>query len=377
MIRRDGEAAATCRTTPNLKLQEIVRLPVGEPVDNRTCDVLSSLPIIRKDLDGSSPAYETTDLLSRAIGEKNTRVVMQAPEHYAYLLADLVDEDHDRARARDGGGELAERLRHQPGLQAGQRIAHIAVELGLGHQRSDGVDRDDVHRIRAHQRLGDLERLLAGVGLRDQQLVDVDAELPGVRGIKRVLGIDERGDAAQALRFGDDVQRQRRLAGRFRPVDLADASTRQAADAERGIETERARGNDPDLLERAGGAEPHDSALTELPLDLGDREVESLSPVALPFRHRVLPSENVLRHSRSARPTASMSEARDSPPAGRQRVGSEVTRRRGRMFGATKVDALGGVICVCPAPAADGPTLADAAPTKPAIESTVATITTR
>jgi len=110
-----------------------------------------------------------------------------------------------------------------------------------------------------------------------------------------VLGIDERGDAAQALRFGDDVQRQRRLAGRFRPVDLADASTRQAADAERGIETERARGNDPDLLERTAGAEPHDSALTELPLDLGDREVESLSPVALPFRHRVLPSENVLR----------------------------------------------------------------------------------
>jgi hypothetical protein len=31
--------------------------------------------------------------------------------------------------------------------------------------------------LRAHERLGDLERLLAGVGLRDQQLVDVDAEL--------------------------------------------------------------------------------------------------------------------------------------------------------------------------------------------------------
>src|SRR5213592_3384357 len=66
-------------------------------------------------------------------------------------------------------------------------------------------------------------------------------------------------------------------------------------DAERGIEAERARGNDGDLLERAAGTEPHDSALPELPLDLGDREVESLSPVALAFRHRVLPSENVLR----------------------------------------------------------------------------------
>src|SRR5205809_610196 len=110
-----------------------------------------------------------------------------------------------------------------------------------------------------------------------------------------VLGVDERGDAAKALRFGDDVQRQRRLAGGFRPVDLTHASARQAADAERGIEAERARGNDGDLLERAAGTEPHDSALPELPLDLGDREVESLSPVALAFRHRVLPSENVLR----------------------------------------------------------------------------------
>ena len=45
------------------------------------------------------------------------------------------------------------------------------------------------------------------------------------------------------LRLGDDVQRQRRLAGGFRPVNLHDAAARQAADAERDIEPERAGGD--------------------------------------------------------------------------------------------------------------------------------------
>ena len=46
------------------------------------------------------------------------------------------------------------------------------------------------------EHVGDLERLLAGVGLRDEQRVDVDAELLRVVGVERVLGVDERGDAA-------------------------------------------------------------------------------------------------------------------------------------------------------------------------------------
>ena len=185
-------------------------------------------------------------------------------------------------------------MRHQPGLQAGQRVAHVAVQLGLGHQRRDGVGHDDVHRVRAHQRLGDLERLLPGVGLGDQHLVDVDAELPGVPGVERVLGVDERGDAAASLRFRDHVVDEGRLSGRLRSEDLDDSLARQAADSEREIEGERARGDRADRHSRVV-VHLHDGALPELPLDLGDREVESLPPVALAFRHRVLPSENVLR----------------------------------------------------------------------------------
>ena len=97
------------------------------------------------------------------------------------------------------GGELAERLAHEARLQADVAVAHLALDLGLGDQRRHRVDDDHVHRTRAHQRVGDLERLLAVIRLRDQELVDVDAELARVADVERVLGVDEGRDAAGAL----------------------------------------------------------------------------------------------------------------------------------------------------------------------------------
>ena len=72
----------------------------------------------------------------------------------------------------DRGGELAQRLAHQPGLQAGQGspISPSSSALGSG---GDRVDDDQVDRAGAHQHVGDLQRLLAGVGLADQQIVQV------------------------------------------------------------------------------------------------------------------------------------------------------------------------------------------------------------
>jgi hypothetical protein len=82
------------------------------------------------------------------------------------------------------------------------------------------IDHQHVDRAGAHQRVADFQRLLAGVGLRDQEFVDVDAELSGIDRIERVFGIDEGADAALLLALGHRVQRQRGLAGGFRPVDF-------------------------------------------------------------------------------------------------------------------------------------------------------------
>ncbi len=100
-----------------------------------------------------------------------------AAEHDADLHADLVDEDDHAVGLLDGGGELAQRLAHQPRLQAGQGVAHLAFDFGLGHQGGDRVHHDQIHGARAHQAVHDLQRLLAGVGLADQDVVQVHAQL--------------------------------------------------------------------------------------------------------------------------------------------------------------------------------------------------------
>ena len=91
-----------------------------------------------------------------------------------------------------------------------------------------------------------------------------------------MLGIDEGADAAALLRLGDAMQRERGFARGFRPVDLDHPAARQAADAERDVEPERARGDGLDLDRLAALAEAHDRALAEGPLDLGQRGIERL-----------------------------------------------------------------------------------------------------
>ena len=113
------------------------------------------------------------------------------------------------------GGELAQRLAHQPGLQADVGVAHLALDLGPGRERGHRVDDDHVERAGADQHVGDLERLLAGVGLGDEQLVDVDADGRGVDRVHGVLGVDVGADAAVALGLGHDVHGERRLARRL------------------------------------------------------------------------------------------------------------------------------------------------------------------
>ena len=157
-------------------------------------------------------------------------------------------------------------------------VAHLALDLGPRHQRGDRIDHQHVDRVRAHQRVDDLQRLLAGVGLRDDQLVDVDAELLGIGRIERVFGIDESGGAAGLLRLGDDMQRQRGLARAFRAVDLDHPAARQAADAERDIEPERT-GRDHLDLHRLLRAQLHRRALAERAIDLRQRRFERLLPV--------------------------------------------------------------------------------------------------
>ncbi|MNE12055.1 hypothetical protein D3C80_1048350 [compost metagenome] len=146
-------------------------------------------------------------------------------------------------------------------------IAHLAFDLGLGHQRRHGVDDDHVNRVGAHQHVGDFQRLLAGVRLRHQQVVDIHAELAGVVGVESVLGVDEGTGGAQLLRFGDHRQGQGGFTGGLGAVDLDDPAFRQATDAQGDVQAQRAGGDRRHGLALLV-AHAHDRTLAELTLDL-------------------------------------------------------------------------------------------------------------
>jgi hypothetical protein len=119
--------------------------------------------------------------------------------------------------------------------------------------------------------------LLATIWLREQHIVELHAERACVARIECVLGIDEGGYAALPLCLGDGVQAERGLAARFRAEDLDDAAAWISADAEGGVERDRAGGNAGNTLLGTLFAERHDGALAEAFFDVADELFEFLS----------------------------------------------------------------------------------------------------
>ena len=160
-------------------------------------------------------------------------------------------------------------------------IPHLALDLRLRRQCRDRVDHDHVDRAGTHEHVGDLECLIARVGLRDQQFVDVDPELLGVGGIECVLGVDEGTGTAVLLTLGDDLQHHGGLARRFRAIDLHDPPAGQPAYSQRHIQRQGTRGNHGYVAHGGVVAHAHDGALAELLLDLAERCVQRLFAILI------------------------------------------------------------------------------------------------
>ena len=97
-----------------------------------------------------------------------------------------------------------------------------------------------------------------------------------------MLGVDERRHPRFALRFGDDMVAQRRLAGRLGSVYFNDTAARDSAHAQREIEAQRPGRDHLNGQLGAGLSQLHDGTLAELLLDLRQGEIEG----SLPFIHR-------------------------------------------------------------------------------------------
>ncbi len=166
-------------------------------------------------------------------------------------------------------------LAHQTGQGAHHRVADLAVQLGLRDQGGHGVDDQHVDGAGADQRLGNVQSLLAGIGLGNEQTVDVNAKGSGIGGLQGVLHVDIRGHAVVPLGGGHDVQGQGGLAGGLGTVDLHDPAPGNAADAQRQVQRQGAGGQGfhvhGDIVAKA-----HDGALAVILLDLCNGGLQSL-----------------------------------------------------------------------------------------------------
>jgi len=140
--------------------------------------------------------------------------------------------------------------------------------------RGDRVDRDHVERARAHEHVGDLQCLLAVVGLGHEQLVDVDADRFRVERVHGVLGVDERTHPSELLRLREHVVDHRGLAGGLGAEHLDDPPPGHATDPQGQIERQRAGGYRLAAHLGALVAHAHDRALAELALDLRERALK-------------------------------------------------------------------------------------------------------
>ena len=90
-----------------------------------------------------------------------------------------------------------------------QVLLRLAAPLSF---RSARIDHQNVDRIGTDQRIADVQRVLTAVRLRNQQIVDVDADLLRVARIDRMLRIDDRALAAFGLRIRNHMQTDSGLA---------------------------------------------------------------------------------------------------------------------------------------------------------------------
>ena len=187
---------------------------------------------------------------------------------------DLLDERVTVGRALDNV------IRIEDGTVSSHHAMFVLEADGMKLRDLNSTNGTRVNGLRIVETMlntGDAVRMgrLARIGLRDQELVYLHAELLRVLRVERVLGVDEGSGAAQLLHLRDHREGQRRLARGFRPIDLDHATPGQSTDAERDVEAQRSCRDHLDVLRR-GRVHLHDGALAELLFDLSQSSLQKM-----------------------------------------------------------------------------------------------------
>ena len=87
-------------------------------------------------------------------------------------------------------------------------LSHVTLDFSLRGQGRYRVDNHNIHGAGADYHVADLEGLLAGIRLRQIEIVDVYAELPRVLRIKGVLRVNEEAVLSLLLGLGNHLKRK-------------------------------------------------------------------------------------------------------------------------------------------------------------------------
>ena len=100
----------------------------------------------------------------------------------------------------------SQRLAHEARLKAHRGVSNLSLNLCTRHEGGDGVYDHNVNGARPDKHVANLERLLAGVWLGDEHLVNVYTDASRITWVKRVLGVNESDNATHSLRLGKDLE---------------------------------------------------------------------------------------------------------------------------------------------------------------------------
>ena len=111
-------------------------------------------------------------------------------------------------------------------------ITHIALNLRTRHQSRYRVHHDNIDGAAAHQRLYNLQRLLASIRLGNQKIVNIHAQILGINRVQGMLRINKGCHAPLPLRLGNHVQGYGSLTRGLRTVNLNDTPPGNTAHAQ-------------------------------------------------------------------------------------------------------------------------------------------------
>ena len=154
-------------------------------------------------------------------------------------------------------------------------VPHLALNFRARHQGRDTVDHHNVHRIRANQSLGDLQRLLARVRLAHIEIAHVYPNLLSIGRIQRVLDIHKTADPSLTLRLRDRMQTERGLPRAFWPVNFDDAAAWISPYPQGKVQTQAPAGDRFDLKLR-GVPQLHDDPIPIFFVQVDQRRLQRL-----------------------------------------------------------------------------------------------------